>query len=138
MSTAKNIQPYMQADVRDIAKPLQQVVEMTLDDAVKRCGASSAEADASLSQGSSLTVRLGEIETIEHNRDKSLSLTVYFGEKTGSASTSDMSVEGIKNTVDAACSIAKLTAEEQAKLQDNIGKGKLTAIAFDQVLKAWL
>ena len=112
MSTAKNLQPTMQADVSEMAKPLQQVVEMALDDAVKRCGASSAEVDASLSQGSSLTVRLGEIETIEHNRDKSLSLTVFFGEKTGSASTSDMSAEAIKDTVDAACSIAKLTAED--------------------------
>ncbi len=102
----------MQADVSEMAKPLQQVVEMALDDAVKRCGASSAEVDASLSQGSSLTVRLGEIETVEHNRDKSLSLTDFFGEKTGSASTSDMSAEAIKDTVDAACSIAKLTAED--------------------------
>ena len=102
----------MQTDVSEMVKPLQQVVEMALDDAVKRCGASSAEVDASLSQGSSLTVRLGEIETIEHNRDKSLSLTVFFGEKTGSASTSDMSAEAIKDTVDAACSIAKLTAED--------------------------
>jgi PmbA protein len=112
MSTMKNLQAVPPNDVREIASPLQQVVEMALEDAVKRCGASSAEVDASLSQGSSLTVRLGEIETIEHNRDKSLALTVYFGEKTGSASTSDMSAEGIKHTVDAACSIAKLTAED--------------------------
>ena len=64
----------------------------------KRQGASSAEVDASLSQGSSLTVRLGEIETVEHNRDKSLSLTVYFGKKSGSASTSDMSGDAIRDT----------------------------------------
>ena len=112
MSTSKKLQTNLPRDVSEIAKPLQQVAEMALDDAVKRCGASSAEVDASLSQGSSLTVRLGEIETIEHNRDKTLSLTVFFGEKTGSASTSDMSAEAIKDTVDAACSIAKLTAED--------------------------
>ncbi|MDX2477286.1 MAG: metalloprotease PmbA [Gammaproteobacteria bacterium] len=112
MSAGKNIQQVMPSDVSEIAAPLQQVVEQALHDAVSRCGASSAEADASLSQGSSLTVRLGEIETIEHNRDKSLSLTVYFGNKSGSASTSDMSNEAIKNTVDAACSIARLTAED--------------------------
>jgi len=112
MSAGKNIQQVMPSDVSEIATPLQQVVEQALHDAVSRCGASSAEADASLSQGSSLTVRLGEIETIEHNRDKSLSLTVYFGNKSGSASTSDMSNEAIKNTVDAACSIARLTAED--------------------------
>ena len=112
MSAGKNVQQVMPSDVSEIATPLQQVVEQALHDAVSRCGASSAEADASLSQGSSLTVRLGEIETIEHNRDKSLSLTVYFGNKSGSASTSDMSNEAIKNTVDAACSIARLTAED--------------------------
>jgi len=112
MSAGKKILQVMPSDVSEIATPLQQVVEQALHDAVSRCGASSAEADASLSQGSSLTVRLGEIETIEHNRDKSLSLTVYFGNKSGSASTSDMSNEAIKNTVDAACSIARLTAED--------------------------
>lgn len=112
MSAGKNMQQVMPSDVSVIATPLQQVAEQALHDAVSRCGASSAEADASLSQGSSLTVRLGEIETIEHNRDKSLSLTVYFGNKSGSASTSDMSNDAIKNTVDAACSIARLTAED--------------------------
>ena len=112
MSAAKYLQQNLQSDIKDIAIPLQDVVEQALDDAT-RSGASSAEVDASLSQGSSLTVRLGEIETIEHNRDKSLSLTVFFGNKSGSASTSDMSADGIRNTVDAACSIAKLTAEDE-------------------------
>ena len=98
--------------VSEIAAPLQEVVEQALQDAIGRGGASSAEVDASLTQGSSLTVRLGEIETVEHNRDKTLSLTVYFGRKSGSASTSDMSSDAIRNTVDAACSIAKLTAED--------------------------
>ncbi len=111
MSTQKSLQPTLQSDVKDIANPLQDVVEQVLD-AAKQRGASSAEVDASLSQGSSLTVRLGEVETIEHNRDKSLSLTVYFGQNSGSASTSDMTAEGIKHTVEAACSIAKLTAED--------------------------
>ena len=113
MSTAKDMQQNLQSDVSEISAPLRDVVEQAMDDAVSRGGASSAEVDASLSQGSSLTVRLGEIETVEHNRDKSLSLTVYFGKKSGSASTSDMSAEAIKNTVDAACSIARLTAEDE-------------------------
>ncbi|NOY16803.1 MAG: metalloprotease PmbA [Gammaproteobacteria bacterium] len=101
----------MGPDIQDIADPLQDVVEQALAVA-SHSGASSAEVDASLSQGSSLTVRLGEIETIEHNRDKSLSLTVFFGKKSGSASTSDMTADGIRDTVEAACSIAKLTAED--------------------------
>ena len=111
MSTAKHLQQDLQSDIQDIAEPLQDVVEQVLQ-AAGRNGASSAEVDASLSQGSSLTVRLGEIETIEHNRDKSLSLTVFFGKKSGSASTSDMTADGIRHTVDAACSIAKFTAED--------------------------
>ena len=112
MSAAKHLQQNLRSGIKDIATPLQDVVEQALD-AATRSGASGAEVDASLSQGSSLTVRLGEIETIEHNRDKSLSLTVFFGNKSGSASTSDMSADGIRNTVDAACSIAKLTAEDE-------------------------
>jgi PmbA protein len=111
MSTAKHLQQNLQTDIQDIATPLQDVVEQVLE-AATRSGASSAEVDASLSQGSSLTVRLGEIETVEHNRDKSLSLTVFFGKRSGSASTSDMTADGIRHTVDAACSIAKLTAED--------------------------
>ncbi len=111
MSAQKSLQQTLQSDVKDIANPLQDVVEKVLD-AAKHSGASSAEVDASLSQGSSLTVRLGEVETIEHNRDKSLSLTVFFGQNSGSASTSDMTAEGIQHTVEAACSIAKLTAED--------------------------
>ena len=113
MSAAKDMQQNLQSDVSEISAPLLDVVEQAMHDAVSRGGASSAEVDASLSQGSSMTVRLGEIETVEHNRDKSLSLTVYFGKKSGSASTSDMSAEAIKNTVDAACSIARLTAEDE-------------------------
>ncbi len=112
MSAGKNLQQSIPSEVNEIAAPLQEVIDQALHDAVNRCGASSAEADASLTQGSSLTVRLGEIETIEHNRDKSLSLTVYFDKKSGSASTSDMSAEAIRNTVDAACSIARFTAED--------------------------
>ncbi len=107
----QSTQKSLQQDVRDIATPLQDVVEQVMD-AASQSGASSAEVDASLSQGSSLTVRLGEIETVEHNRDKSLSLTVFFGKKSGSASTSDMTPDGIRNTVEAACSIARLTAED--------------------------
>jgi PmbA protein len=113
MSDRLNPPQKLNANVKELSVPLQEVVEQALDDAVKRFGASSAEADASLSQGSSLTVRLGEVETVEHNRDKSLVLTVYFGKRSGSASTSDMSAQAIRDTVEAACSIAKLTAEDE-------------------------
>ncbi len=76
----------------------------------KRMGADSGETAVSRSQGFSVSVRMGEVETIEHNRDKSLVVTVYFGRKTGSASTSDFNAEAIEDSVRAACTIAKYTA----------------------------
>ena len=53
-------------------------------------GASQAEADASLQRGLTVTVRLGEVDTIEYHRDRGLSVTVYFGKSKGSASTADL------------------------------------------------
>ena len=99
------------ADVTAMAGPLEDVVTRALEEA-RRQGASSAEADASMSQGLSATARMGDVETIENNRDKSLSVSVYFGQRTGSASTTDMSPEAISKTVAAACSIASRTAED--------------------------
>ncbi len=77
-------------------------------------GASHAEAETSASVGQSVTVRLGEVETVEYNRDKSLSLTVYFGKRRGHASTSDVSGDSIARTVEAACAIARHTAPDDA------------------------
>jgi PmbA protein len=91
---------------------LTVVVEKILAQA-RQQGASAAEAAVSVGQGLAVTVRLGEVETVEHNRDKHLGLTVYFGHKSGSASTSDFSDAAIRDTVRAACSIAKYTAEDE-------------------------
>ncbi|MCM2326280.1 MAG: metalloprotease PmbA [Lysobacter sp.] len=77
-------------------------------------GASDAEAETSASVGQSVTVRLGEVETVEYNRDKALAVTVYFGQRRGNASTSDLSAESIARTVDAACAIARHTAPDEA------------------------
>jgi PmbA protein len=90
---------------------LTAIVEDILQEA-RRQGATAAEAEASVGQGLSVTVRLGEVETVEHNRDKGLAVTVYFGHKSGSASTSDFSAEAVRDTVRAACTIAKYTAED--------------------------
>ncbi len=76
-------------------------------------GASAAEADVSEGFGQSVTVRRGEVETIEYNRDKGLSVTVYFGKRRGHASTSDLSPEAVRRTVEAAASIARLTAADE-------------------------
>lgn len=90
---------------------LASVVELVLAEA-KKSGASAAEAGVNISRGLTLTVRLGEVETVEHTRDKGLGLTVYFGQRTGSASTTDLSPAALRDTVRAACTIAKYTAED--------------------------
>ncbi len=92
----------------------QQLIDVTqqaLDEA-KRRGASDADAAVSRSQGFSVTVRLGDVETVEYNRDKNLLVNVYFGHRSGSASTSDFAPHAVADTVRAACSIAKFTAED--------------------------
>jgi len=90
---------------------LLDAVNLVLEEAA-RCGASASEAAASLSHGLSVTVRMGKIETVEHTRDRGLAITVYFGERTGSASTSDYSAPSVQQTVQAACSIARFTEED--------------------------
>ena len=75
-------------------------------------GASSAEAGVSFGSGLSVTVRMGEVETLEYNRDRSLGVTVYFGQRKGSASTSDWSPAALRETVKAACAIARHAGED--------------------------
>lgn len=90
---------------------LKEVVSDMLKQAAQ-LGASSAEAGVSASTGTSATVRLGEVETIEHTSDNGMGITVYFGQKKGSASTTDLTPEAIKQTVKAACDIARYTTED--------------------------
>lgn len=78
----------------------------------KGLGASAAEAELSLSIGQSVSVRMSEVEHIEYNRDKGVSVTVYFGKQKGHASTSDLTPQALKDTVAAACNIAKYTAQD--------------------------
>ncbi len=90
---------------------LKDIVARVLDEA-RAAGASQAEADASLQKGLNATVRLGEVETIEYQRDRGLGVTVYFGRRKGSASTGDLGVEAIRETVRKACAIARYTGED--------------------------
>ena len=90
---------------------LQDVVSYVLEQARQR-GATQAEADASVNQGLSVTVRLGEVETIEYQRDRGVSVTVYFGHRKGSASTADLGRDAVLATVEKACTIARFTAED--------------------------
>lgn len=89
----------------------QQCVEDALAMA-KKLGASDAGAEASEGTGLSVSVRKGELENVERNRDKSLGVAVYLGRRRGNASTSDFSQAAIEQTVRAAYDIARFTAED--------------------------
>lgn len=79
-------------------------------------GASDAVVEISEGGGLSVSVRKGQIETIEQNKDKGIGVTVYLGEgraiRRGNASTSDFSTQSLKDTVEAAYNIARFTAED--------------------------
>ena len=81
-------------------------------DHARRLGASDAGVEVSEGYGLSVSVRKGELENVERNRDKSLGVTVYLGHRRGNASTSDFSSKAIERTVQAAYDIARFTAED--------------------------
>ncbi len=91
---------------------LKNTVQQLLDEA-KAQGATAAEAGLSVDDGLSVTARLGVVETIEHHCSQGLGVTVYFGQRKGAASTTDLSPASIKETVSAACSIARYTSEDE-------------------------
>ena len=91
----------------------REVIQDVMKQALKK-GASACEADISEGYGQSVTVRCGEVETIEYNRDKGLGITVYIGQQKGYASTSDLSPKALSDTVEAALSIARFTAADDA------------------------
>jgi PmbA protein len=102
------------ADLR-FSYSLDQIKQMSEDvlKVAKNLGASAAEAELSLSIGQNVSVRLSEVENIEYNRDKGMSVTVYFGHQKGHASTSDLTLKALEDTVAAACNIAKYTAKDE-------------------------
>jgi PmbA protein len=91
---------------------LKSIVSESLQLA-RQLGASQAEADVSLQKGLTTTVRLGEVETVEYQRDRGMGITVYFGKRKGSASTADLSSRAVAETVEKACDIARYTAEDE-------------------------
>jgi len=95
---------YASDQLRDLAASI-------LDYAKSR-GATAAEAEVSEGFGQTVTVRRGEVETIEYNRDKGIGVTVYVGQKRGHASSSDFSPQAMRDSVDAALSIASFTAPD--------------------------
>ena len=93
------------------ADVLRNIAQDMLDYA-KQQGASAASVDVSEGFGQGVTVRQGAVETIEYNRDKGLAITAYIGQQRGNASTSDFSPRAMRDTVDAALSIARYTAKD--------------------------
>lgn len=91
----------------------QQIVDDTLGMA-RQLGASDAAAEVSEGAGLSVSVRKGKLENVERNRDKTVGITVYLGQRRGNASTSDFSREALQRTVQAAYDIARHTAEDPA------------------------
>ena len=100
--------PHSPVDLRESALTLKNLVADILEEAVNQ-GASAAEVSASEDVGLSVTVRKGELETVEFNQDRGFGITVYFGQRKGSASTSDSSRSAIAQTVRAAANIARYT-----------------------------
>ncbi|HUJ54067.1 MAG TPA: metalloprotease PmbA [Steroidobacteraceae bacterium] len=92
-------------------RQLTEVAALALEEA-RRQGASQCEADASVSQGLSVSVRLREVDTIEYQRDRGLGVTVYFGKRKGAASTADLGAAAVRESVAKACAIARYTAED--------------------------
>lgn len=75
-------------------------------------GADAHEIGVSAGRALSVSIRLGEVESVQFQRDRDLSVSVYYGQRTGSASTSDLSAAGIAETVRAACAIAKASESD--------------------------
>jgi PmbA protein len=91
----------------------QQLVEDALAHA-RTLGATDAGVEVSEGVGLSVSVRKGEVENVERNRDKSIGVSVYIGKRRGNASTSDFSRAALEQTVRAAYDIARFTAEDPA------------------------
>lgn len=95
---------------RDIER-LRAIAGEALSEASKQ-GASAASAAIGAAAGLSASVRLGDVETIEHHLNKGLTVSVYFGQKRGWATTSDFATQAVNDTVSAACRIARFTSED--------------------------
>ncbi len=101
------IQINQTSDASELERVVREIIALA-----KKQGASAAEVAMSSAAGFTVNVRKGEVDTVEYNRDKGLGLTVYFGQRKGSASSTDTSPESLVTTVQAACDIARYTGED--------------------------
>lgn len=95
--------------------PARADLEPWVREALERAradGATQADVHVSVTRGLSLSVRKGEVESVEFHHDREFALTVYFGQRSGSASTADLSARGLRDAVAAACAIAKASGED--------------------------
>ncbi len=95
-------------DKRELTALAAQVL-----DYAQQAGATEAETELTLSHGLSLTVRMGELETVEHNRDRGMGITAYVGKRKGTATTGDLSAAGLKDAAQKAVSLARFAAEDE-------------------------
>jgi len=105
------------AKALDLALPELSALEQATDvarAAAKQGGASDFAIAASAHTGISVALREGEVESLEFQRDRDLGITVYFGKHKGHAATADFRPEAIREVVDAACTIARYTQDDEA------------------------
>ena len=107
----------MNSQVQPVIDPVLEEQRLTtlvsdIIDEARKQGATACEVGASSDAGLSTTVRMGEVDTVEFNKDQGFGITVFFGQRKGSASTSDDTPEAIRDTVRAACDIARYTSED--------------------------
>ncbi|MCF4010976.1 metalloprotease PmbA [Rheinheimera sp. UJ63] len=100
-------QSEIQREIAEVKEAVSQVLAHA-----KRLGASSAEASMSRTRGLSVETRHGEVETVEFNQDGGLGISLYFGQRKGSASTADLSPQALESAVAAAADIARYTSED--------------------------
>jgi PmbA protein len=108
--TMSTIQTETQPTFPEMSR-LEELVQEVITQA-RQLGADGVEAGVSMDTGLSVTVRLGETETLEYSRDRGLGLTVYYDHRKGSASTADFGSESLSATVRAACDIARYTSSD--------------------------
>lgn len=100
----------------DSLQRLEQLADISqrLLERARAMGASQAEVSCSDERGLDVNVRLGEVETVESTRDRGIAVTVYFGQRKGSASTADLQDASLESTVAQACAIARHTEDDAA------------------------
>jgi PmbA protein len=104
--------PYVE-DSRERMDRLAELAEFVLGEARAR-GATAAEVGLSEDVGLDVNVRLGEVETVEHSRDRALGFTVYVGQRKAHASSADFSADALRATVEQALAIARFTEPDEA------------------------